>query len=314
MLQQSPELAMVILVIVIEWLLPLGNRFHIENLFIGLANAIRVKLRLQRTNINHTLNGVLALVFYLVFIAIVLFAVLFAFENDVWTQGFLLYLSLSLSTHTRVFQQLRPLLENNQKSAARTLLATITIWDTTKLSLLGINKLILELLIFRFVHGWLFPLIAFGLFGAAGSLLYIAIVATQFAWLSYDKKISDFGQFSTRMLDTLSFIPSLFLAPMFSVFCSSPGWLNTFSNTKKQWTENRGSLTHLLWLAIVSAGCKCELAGPLMLNDHKVPRPRINFAKAIGPEHITQLLNWIVRFKIFTLTLLVTVLLIIGLK
>ncbi|MDC2888948.1 hypothetical protein [Psychrosphaera algicola] len=88
MLQQSPELAMVILVIVIEWLLPLGNRFHIENLFIGLTNAIRVKLRLQRTNINHTLNGVLALVFYLVFIAIVLFAVLFAFENDVWTQGF----------------------------------------------------------------------------------------------------------------------------------------------------------------------------------------------------------------------------------
>lgn len=313
-LQQSPELAIVILVIAIEWLLPLRNRFHIENLFIGLAKAIRVKLQLNRINVNHSLYGVLAVGFYLTFIAIVLFAVLFSFENDIWTQGFLLYLSLSYSAHARVVQQLRPLLENNQKSAARTLLATVTIWDTNKLSLLGMNKLILELLLYRFIHGWLFPIIAFAFLGATGSLLYIAIVATQFAWPSHQKNINDFGRFSTRLLDTLSFIPSVILAPMFSVFCSSPGWLTTFTNSKKQWTENFGSVTLLLWLSIVSAGCKCELAGPLMLNDHKVPRPRINLGKSINADHITQVLNWIVRFKLFTLTLLVSLLIIIGLR
>jgi cobalamin biosynthesis protein CobD/CbiB len=237
-------------------------------------------------------------------ILIILFACLFAFESDIWMSGFLLYLSLNLSVFQKTINHIVPMLDNSQKTSARSLLSTMTIWDTQKLSVLGMTKLTIELLTFRFVHGWLMPLVLFFLLGGVASFLYMALVSASLAWVGNDQNGQQFNWFSNRMRDALALIPTVIMAPIFSVFKSSPGWLSRFKVNHKAWQQGGWSRIELLWLSVLSAGCKSELAGPLMLDEVKLARPKLNADKGVETAHIEIATNWILRFKCFTLILL----------
>lgn len=314
LLAQAPQLIVIMTVIIIDWMMPFPGRYSPERALTSFAKAIADKLRLQRQGINHSLYGVLALLCYGVLVVIILFACLFAFKNDMLTQGLLLYLSLSVTRHERVMSHLAHMIKHNQKAPARALLATSSPFDNNKLSSLGMTKMGVEQLIFRFFHGWIMPILLFSLFGGATSFMYMVLVSAQITWLPYNAERRQFGQFAMQLRDTIAFIPTLVLLPTFSVFKSSPGWFNIYQSVRVNWFAAGWSKIDLAWLSVTAAGLKCELGGPLMLNNQKLARPRVLQHALTTVESINQTRQWIARFKIFTIFMLSLLFIVLTLR
>lgn len=306
MFEQHPSLLLAIIVIAIEWFVPLRSPYSIEWLLRQFAIAIKSKLRLDRSDVNLPLYGALASVAYFTIILIIIVALAFAFPVDYWTNAVLLYLSLSLGRYRHAAFDLIPMLENNQKVSAKSLLQPLSRCQTATLSELGLRKLIIELLTVRLLHGWLMPLIAYFVIGGLGCLLYVALYSAYLSWFVAGHASQPFLKTIRGIITTVGAIPSYFFAPAFSVFSTSPRWLSLFNQHRKAWSQQGWASIDLLWLAIVAAGCRCEVAGPVIIDGKKQPRERLNYQAAVNDHHIKQLLRWQSRFAIFVLGLLST--------
>lgn len=293
---EQPELLLAILVVALDWLLPLKTKISLEWLFSQFASAIKMKLRLSRADLNLSLYGGLATAFFLTFIGIILFALLFAFPVDHWTNAALLYLCLSYSRTRHISKDLIPMLHHKQKIPARTLLNASSQWNALKLSELGLLKLCIELLTQRLVHGLILPLLCYFLFGGVGCVLYLAMFTAYQHWFVEQHHKQLFVQFMRRLIDLLAIPLSGLFAILFSVFKTSPGWLKLYRANRAEWTASGGLNADLLWLSITAAGLRCELLGPVMLGDNKITRARVNYRINTSTVHVAKLLVWQRRF------------------
>lgn len=315
-----PELVALTLVLIIEWILPLSTKLTPAFMFNVLAKSISNKVidspsskKQTRPIKQQVLSGWLALGTYLFLIGTILGSILFAVTNDVWTQAVLLYFSLGYQTIANQASAVQTCISQKQKSASKTVLAHITEFDTDKLSELGVNKLTLETLIKHFVSFWLLPIILFLLFNGLIAILYRALLEAYTIWQPKNIEYKYFGQAVFKVKNVIELLPTLLIAPIYSVFKSSPSWSNHVTSTKQQWQQAQvSSYNELIWLSIVSAGCKSELAGPLMLQQQKIARPRINQGAPLFPVAIGELLSWNNRFRItFILFNIITIALLV---
>lgn len=301
----SPELNVLILVIFIEWLLPLPVKYSPSRAFRILADAFVKKVATSGDSKQQTLAGWLALFTYLFLILVIVAALLFAMIDDVWTQAVLLYLALGYQAVANDAKQISNGLLSQQKQLARSLLKLHSPFQTDKLSALGLNKLTLEAVIFSFVSYWLMPIVMFLLIDGVAALIYRMIVEAYYCWFPLNPKTKHFGRAVFKIKTAIDFLPSLIVAPVYSVFKSSPGWTKLLSAAKSGWREVYPSMDiQLYWLSIVAAGCKAELAGPVMLGDKKLKRPKINLGQEVSEDTTKQLLSWNNRFRLFVVFVL----------
>ena len=293
-----PELIALTLVLLLEWIFPLASKYTPAFMFSVLASSISNKVGQSGSQNQQVLAGWLALGTYLFLIGVIIGSILFAVTNDIWTQAILLYFALGYQHVANQASAVQACITKNQKSAARTILANISEFDVNRLSELGINKLTLETLIKRFVSFWLTPVILFLVFDGFTALMYRALVEAYIVWQPKNVTLQYFGQAVFKVKNIIEFIPTIVVAPIYSVFTSSPYWTKHIKTTKSQWQHAKASsFNQLIWLSIVSAGCKSELAGPLMLQQQKIERPRINQGAPLYPSAIGVLLSWNNRFR-----------------
>lgn len=311
---QYPELAVLTLVILIDWLLPAPNKLSAVPFFKIVAEGFTKKVATKGDNKQQSLAGLLALFVYLFLIITILLSILFVVENDVWTQGLLLYLSLGYQSFAAQSKSIAQASAKQQKSACRYLLGQYSPYDSSKLSLLGINKLTVETLIIRFVSLWLLPVLLFIFLDGIWAFCYRALMEAYFIWLPQRHGFQYFGTAIAKVKNLVELIPTWLFATIFSVFKSSPGWMTLVNQTKGQWRSAKASpFSNLIWLSVVSAGTRTELAGPLMLDGKKIARPRINQGARITEQAIDQLLNWINLFRLTFLAFNITTILLLGL-
>lgn len=300
---QYPELAVLTLVILIDWFLPAPNKFSAVPFFKLVAEGFTKKVATKGDNKQQALAGLLALFVYLFLILTILLSILFAVTNDVWTQGLLLYLSLGYQGFAAQSKAIAQAAIKQQKSACRYLLSQYSPYDSSKLSLIGINKLTIETLVVRFVSLWLLPILLFIFFDGVWAFCYRAIMEAYFIWLPQRSGFKYFGTAISKVKNLIELIPTWLFAPVFSIFKSSPGWFSLVNQTKVEWRKSGASpYSNLVWLSVVSAGCRAELAGPLMLDGQKISRPRINVGAEISAPMIEQVLQWIGRFRLVFIT------------
>ena len=293
-----PELTVLTLVLLIDWFIPFPNKYSPANFFRLLANAFVKKVATSGSDNQQKLAGWLSLFTYLFLLLTILLSILFVVENDVWTHGLLLYLSLGYQTFAVHAKTIQACVTKQQKSVARTLLSQNSPYDSSRLSLLGINKLTLEITTIRFVSLWIMPVILFVIFDGVVAFTYRAVIEAYFAWLPQKPGLRFFGSGITLVKNVLEILPTLLIAPVYSVFKSSPGWSRLISEVKQDWRDSQAaSVNTLVWMSIVSAGCKSELAGPLMIDGQKISRPRINRGALINESAIGQLIQWNNRFR-----------------
>ena len=296
--EQFPELVVLTLVMVIDWVLPAPHKLSLVPFFKLLAEGFTRKVATKGSAKQQTLAGFLALFVYLFLILTILLSILFVVQNDVWTQGLLLYLSLGYQGFAAQAKSIASAVQKQQKSACRYLLSQYSPYDTSKLSLLGIKKLTIETQMTRFVSLWLMPILLFIFFNGVCAFVYRAIIEAYYIWLPQRHGFSQFGTAVYKIKNVFELIPTFILAPAFSVFKSSPGWLSIIKKLKGEWLASRiSSYSSLIWLSIVSAGCRIELAGPLMLDGVKLTRPRINQAKDVNDNAIIDIISWVNRFR-----------------
>ncbi|NVK24014.1 MAG: cobalamin biosynthesis protein [Gammaproteobacteria bacterium] len=302
-----PELVGLTLAIIAEWLMPFPAKYSPASFFRLLADGFAKKLATSGSEKQQTLSGWLSLITYLFLLLAILFALLFVAENDVWTHALLLYLSLGYQPVANRTLAINQCVDHNQKSAAKSLLAQHCPYDVNRLSLFGVNKLSIEMASIYFVSAWLMPALLFIVFNGVAAFAYRAVFEAYLCWLPQSPTTRYYGKGVTAVKNTIEILPTYFFAPIYSVFSSSPGWSRLIRNTKVKWQESKASNNNLLvWLSIVAAGCKSEMAGPLMISDRKIVRPRINSQsdKTLSQPNKTMihLLNWNNRFR-FTVVL-----------
>lgn len=295
---QYPELAVLTLVILIDWLLPAPNKFSAVPFFKLIAEGFTKRVATKGDSKQQSLAGFLSLFVYLFLILTILLSILFVVENDVWTQGLLLYLSLGYQGFSAQAKAIAQAATKQQKSACRYLLGQYSPYDSSKLSLIGINKLTVEILIIRFVSLWLLPILLFIFIDGVWAFCYRALMEAYFIWLPQRNGFKYFGTAISKIKNLVELIPTCLFSPVFSVFKSTPGWMKLVNQTRFQWQHSGASpVINLVWLSIVAVGCKVELAGPLMLDGKKIDRPRLNTGAGITEQAINQVLQWIDRFR-----------------
>ncbi|MUH72927.1 cobalamin biosynthesis protein [Psychrosphaera haliotis] len=300
---ELPHLLAAAIVIVIEWLIPLPFKYSPLRLCALLADAIALKVNKPGTERQRRISGFMSLLTYFVFVAVIVWSLLFVMPYDIWTESVLLYISLSYHSVSKVNKALEEALANKQNTLAKDYLSETASFDTKRLSSLGLTKGALEIEINAWVTTWLMPVALFIALGGLASLAYRVLDIVTKQWLALNPKYSDFGLPTTAIKTSLDWLLSALIAPIFSVFKSSPGWWSLFQRNKNRWPAEQ-SLVDLVWMSIVAAGCRIEMAGPTMFNDVKVPRLRINEGQKPNHGAIAQLRHWLARFTGFLLLLI----------
>ncbi|MDA8622164.1 cobalamin biosynthesis protein [Psychrosphaera sp.] len=300
---ELPQLLAAAIVIVIEWLIPLSFKYSPLRLCALLADAIATKVNKPGSDQQRRISGFLSLLTYLIIVAVIIWSLLFIMPYDLWTEAVLLYISLSYHSISKINRNLEEALANKQNTLAKDYLSESALFDTKRLSSLGLTKGALEVEMHSWVTTWLMPIALFIALGGVASLAYRVLDTAAKQWLAINPKYGDFGLPTAAIKASIDWILTALVAPIFSVFKSSPGWWSTFKRHKNKWPSEQ-SLVDLIWMSIVATGCRIEMAGPTMFNGVKVSRVRINEGQKPDHDAIAQLRHWITRFSVFLLFLI----------
>lgn len=302
---EAAFLAVTALVILIEWVMPLSTGYSPLQLCRVIAEALAAKVNNDTsTEQQRTIAGALALFTYFAIVGTLVWALLFIMPYDLVTEAVLLYLSMGFHAVSKTSKQIEDALANEQKSVAKSYLAEMTAVSTKPLSPLGIIKTTLEENILAWVNKWLMPVTLFLLFGGVAAISYAIITTAVLSWPILNPKFNAFSTIPHKIKTWFELPFTLVLLPIFSIFKSSPGWLKLALSNRAQWPSQQ-SFTELLWCSVVAAGCKIEMAGPVMFDQTKVPRIRLKAGEAPNQTAIKKLRNWQSRFTIFCVFLFV---------
>lgn len=309
--QNSDSLMLLIAVIVLHQLMPGQISQYLSQGLVFFASALAKKVA-KGNNKQQTLSGALALFVYLATLTTILLTVIFGFPDDALTQAPLLFLALGYQDSHQQAGHIKDLLSRQQKSTAAVLLANQTHYQTNNLSELGVIKLTNELLISRFVSYWLVPIFIFLVFNGFTALLVRCLMDAYRAWTPENSQLKHFSK-ATQALKQLIELPvTVMVAPVFSVFQLSSGWFSTYRQNKAIWQSSHLSLVSLVWFSLVAKGGNTPMGGPVMVNDNKFRRPRINQQAAATIDSISLVQKWIRRFQIFTIFVSLLVIIILN--
>jgi len=177
--------------------------------------------------------------------------------------------------------------------------------DTNNLSNSDINKAAIETYGENFSDGVIAPLFYLLLFGLVGLYLYKG-VNTLDSMVGYrTSKYEMYGKFSAKLDDVLNYIPSRITAILISMLMfSKKSFYNIFKYGHLHQSPNAGYP-----ISSIAGVCDVSLGGDTMYNN--VLKPKAYFGsgvKTISTNHILKALSFQIRFDIFFIIFLVSIL------
>jgi adenosylcobinamide-phosphate synthase len=176
--------------------------------------------------------------------------------------------------------------------------------DTKNLSTSDINKAAIETYGENFSDGIIAPLFYLLLFGLIGLFVYKA-VNTLDSMIGYrTKKYENFGKFSARLDDILNYIPSRITAFLISfLMFNKEAFKNIFRYGSLHESPNAGYP-----ISAIAGICDVSLGGDTVYNGVLKPKPYFgDGTKNISSNHILKALNFQIRFDIFLIITLASI-------
>jgi len=176
--------------------------------------------------------------------------------------------------------------------------------DTNNLSSSDINKAAIETYGENFSDGVIAPLFYLLLFGIIGLFVYKA-VNTLDSMVGYRTiKYEKFGKFSARLDDVLNYIPSRITAFLISfLMLSKESFINIFKYGYLHESPNAGYP-----ISAIAGVCNISLGGDTVYNGVLKPKPYFGSGiKIISSNHILKALSFQIRFDIFLIVILLSI-------
>jgi len=176
--------------------------------------------------------------------------------------------------------------------------------DTKDLSSSDINKAAIETYGENFSDGVIAPLFYLLLFGIIGLFIYKG-VNTLDSMVGYrTKKYENFGKFSARLDDVLNYIPSRVTAFLISfLMLSKESFINIFKYGYLHESPNAGYP-----ISAIAGVCNISLGGDTVYNGVLKPKPYFGDGiKNISSNHILKALIFQIRFDIFLIVILLSI-------
>lgn len=271
--------------------LPIPRSSHPITLWHKFAELLADKVNTQQNHQQSLISGSLALLLML-FPSL---AVLFALKPLVWQPQLLelalLLLALDWRSNDSLAQALVRAMANEDKPAARSLLAPYLNRETTALSQLGIGKAAAETLIMGYGRNVVAVLFWFALSGGIGALMYRLTAELARAWSPSRAGFLPFGLAAVRITALLDYVPLRLFALM--VLAGKQANL-TWQSLRQQALS--WPLPGPAWL-LCAVGNKLHLSlgGPAIYQGRRVERAKIGGRIAPSALHIDQLQQLLVR-------------------
>jgi len=176
--------------------------------------------------------------------------------------------------------------------------------DTKNLTSSDINKAAIETYGENFSDGVIAPLFYLLLFGIVGLFIYKA-VNTLDSMVGYrTTKYEKFGKFSARLDDVLNYIPSRITAFLIALLMfSKETFINIFKYGYLHESPNAGYP-----ISAIAGVCNISLGGDTVYNGVLKPKPYFGDGiKNISSNHILKALSFQIRFDIFLIVILLSI-------
>ena len=223
----------------------------------------------------------------------------------IW-QGLLLYLALGAFGINKLARDIAQAVVVHDKSQAKQLLSTQVLRDTGPLSLVGVSKACIEMLLLRSIQQQFVVVFIFLIVGPLGALSYRLLLEMHYSWNIKKQNFQYFGKTIHRVVNYLQWLPvRLFLCLQILITVNHPIVLY-WQLVKKHFFKNTNCivihyLAHLLTV---------KLGGVAMYNLQKLRRASFNEqGQQPQAQDIITATQHIVKVQIFALSLLVVILL-----
>ncbi|EMV9316175.1 cobalamin biosynthesis family protein [Vibrio vulnificus] len=272
-------------------ILPIPRSSHPITLWHKFAELLADKVNTQQSYQQSLISGNLALLLML----FPCLAVLFALKPLVWQPQLfelaLLLLALDWRSNESLAKALIRAMANEDKPAARSLLAPYLNRETTTLSQLGIGKAAAETLIMGYGRNVIGVLFWFALSGGIGALMYRLTVELARAWSPSRANYAPFGVAAVRLAAVLDFIPLRLFALMILLGKHAGQTWQGIRQQAASWP-----LPGPAWL-LCAVGNKLQLSlgGPAIYQGKRAERAKIGGRIAPSALHIDQLQHLLAR-------------------
>ncbi len=199
-----------------------------------------------------------------------LFETLIAIEL-IW-HALLLYMALGAFSLKLVGKNIVRSVNANQKYQAKTLLASQVLRDTEQLSVVGINKACIEMLLLRTIQQQFVVAVIFLLFGSLSALCFRLLLEMHYCWNIKQIKYYNFGQSIDKVVKIIQWLPvRLFLLLQILVTLNHSVILY-WRLIKKHFFHNNNNIV-IHYLAYILT---VKLGGVAMYKLHKLRRISFN--------------------------------------
>ncbi|WP_048691645.1 cobalamin biosynthesis protein [Catenovulum maritimum] len=306
-LPELPEYAVrcisIILVMTLDYFLPMGEKFHPLYFFrlVAIRLADKVNPDPNRHSSQLIISGALAALAWV--LPLVLIGIFFMplIEFPYVFEGFLFWLCLSLYPCIYDHKRVAKALTKQQKMLARDRLDKWVLRDTTSLSELGITKASIESLTLRnsyYTHGLIFWFLLGGVWIA---LSYRLLLELSQVWNTKNSSFKHFGLPVRSCVNVLAYLPLKLSGFSYCLGKGISGWIKLEESVTKDWPFSLSVSP----LAGMSQALKVQLGGAVKYSNRKIRRPQISQYRQVQVKDIQDAIKQIYQSNLIWLIMIV---------
>jgi adenosylcobinamide-phosphate synthase len=282
--------SIIIVVVALQSVWSLRAKYHPLTLYRLLAMRLDLKVNHpNRGKLQNYIAGSLGFISLTLPILVILYFALELVYFRWFFDGLILFIALSSSDKTTLYNRTYKHLSKQNKIVARACVSSMVLRSTDRLSPLGCAKAAMESSSLRFYYHFATILFWFFLIGPLFALWIRLISECHQAWNCRLSRYQYFGVPVARLNSLLQTLPCGLHCLLFSL-------LYRPSKTAKQWFLNIHRGSRQLIVACTAYALPCELGGPSIYNDHKVRFERHNENIHVKLGHMLVLKKYL-RFK-----------------
>lgn len=248
-----------LVVLLIERVIYWPPAYHPLTLFRLIASNLARKVNpdKRRSAAQRKIAGTLAIAVLLVPLAMILAMLLFLVQFPFFFDGILLLIAIQYRNVSRAYQLIGNALKYEKKALARHYLDDLVLRETQNLSLIGIAKASIEMLILRTQSQLFCTLFWFAIGGGLAAFMVRLIFELQQSWNTKLPQNREFGAPAKQIWQLLNWLPGLIFIFAFALAQNITGVYNAYKRRPSSGT------THPLKL-LCGGALGIQLSGPVI--------------------------------------------------
>ncbi len=290
-------------VMLVERLINWPDKYHPLSFFRIVASGMDKKVRPDSNDsvLQQKISGSLAAIVLLVPFLVILAILINLAEYPQFFDALLLLCALQFRPYLTRYKKIMIALKSEKKVLARSILSTMVLRNTDKLSPLGIAKAAIEGLLLRAANQYVGTLFWYLIFGGLGAITYRILFEFAQAWNTKMPNYRHFGQPVRSVFNLLAWLPSRIFVICLATAENISGAIKAMRN-RPRLAKSNGK-----FLSVCGGALGVQLSGPAYYAGQKVRAPRVGGPREVRFADMPRALNALMKTSAVMMVLMLFV-------